>query len=141
MFYFFLPAIQFKKSQKCIWKFKKKTVFSFRCKIPAYTNDTYDIQSEFHALLVSQTIPITSKGDHSKCTVNEADDNKTISNNQSTRACSEWVYDRSEFFSTFVTQVRHRAECRLVKVDRRAQEVSKVKTDHQICVKCRIADF
>ncbi|XP_025098394.1 organic cation transporter protein-like [Pomacea canaliculata] len=75
-----------------------------RCKIPGYTNDTYDIQSEFHALLVSQTIPITSKGDHSKCTVNEADDNKTISNNQSTRACSEWVYERSEFFSTFVTQ-------------------------------------
>ena len=79
-----------------------------RCKIPGYTNDTYDIQGLHHAWLVNQTIPMTADGDYTKCTVYDVilyDDGLSAAT-RTQRDCDEWVYDKSVFTETLTSQVR-----------------------------------
>ncbi|GFO15327.1 organic cation transporter protein [Plakobranchus ocellatus] len=117
---------------------------SYRCKIPAYTNDTYKIQSSIHEDLVNMSIPLDSSSAQtasstafSKCFVysdvlratqkqsdlwtsaegalssslwRAAAMNMTSGSNgkperqRETEECHEWVYDKSEFDSTAMTE-------------------------------------
>nr|XP_022308955.1 organic cation transporter protein-like [Crassostrea virginica] len=62
-----------------------------RCKIPFYENDTFATQSEDHIAAINRTIPISSDGKYSSC---------TIFVNGTEQKCSEWVYDYSIFLRT-----------------------------------------
>ena len=70
---------------------------AFRCKIPWLPNDTYAIQSDAHASIVNDTIPLMADGTYDSCHV-------TI--NGSTHTCSGWVFDNSVFTNTARSQVR-----------------------------------
>ncbi|XP_064619847.1 organic cation transporter protein-like [Lineus longissimus] len=68
---------------------------NFRCAIPGFLNDTYATQGDKHAELINFTIPAE---DNCHIYVNRTEDNF----NQ-TAACDGWVYDKSVFVSTAVT--------------------------------------
>ena len=76
----------------------------YRCAIPDYENDTYAIQSQFHQQLINATIPPPGDDDedmeYSKCEIYE-DHNGTMV----TTTCNQWVYDKSVFKSTFLSEV------------------------------------
>ncbi|KAK7503320.1 hypothetical protein BaRGS_00005585 [Batillaria attramentaria] len=72
-----------------------------RCKIPGLDNDTYAIQNEAHEVLVSETIPVDKDGAYDDCQM-YTDSEGTFGNG--TYACHAWVYDRSDFVSTVITQ-------------------------------------
>ena len=69
---------------------------AFRCKIPWLPNDTYAIQSDAHASIVNETIPLMADGTYDSCHV-------TI--NGSTQTCFDWVFDNSVFTNTASSQV------------------------------------
>ena len=86
---------------------------SYRCKIPGYHNDTYEIQNEYHGLLVNKTIPVTGKdnnGDHvyESCLYNKIDNATNGSVTHVQDACETWVYDKSIYESTFASEVREK---------------------------------
>ncbi|KAK3098244.1 hypothetical protein FSP39_017573 [Pinctada imbricata] len=66
-----------------------------RCKIPWLPNDTYEIQDEYHASVVNNSIPISSDGQYEEC---------TIIVNGSEQRCVAWVYDQSVFTETVISQ-------------------------------------
>ncbi|ESP01377.1 hypothetical protein LOTGIDRAFT_230670 [Lottia gigantea] len=70
-----------------------------RCALPGYDNDTYQIQDDYHSYLINQSIP-----SHSSCMLR----NQSIDQNGNLTSreykCQSWVYDKSEFFSSFVTE-------------------------------------
>ncbi|KAK7503322.1 hypothetical protein BaRGS_00005587, partial [Batillaria attramentaria] len=72
-----------------------------RCKLPGLDNDTYAIQNEAHEALVSETIPVDKDGAYDDCQM-YTDSEGTFGNG--TYACHAWVYDRSDFVSTIITQ-------------------------------------
>ena len=69
---------------------------AFRCKVPWLPNDTYAIQSDAHASIVNETIPLMADGTYDSCHV-------TI--NGSTQTCVDWVFDNSVFTNTASSQV------------------------------------
>lgn len=77
----------------------------FRCKIPGYENDTYEIQGGYHQSLVDLYIPLSTdksfKGIYDKCNV-KSFMNKT---NFTVEQCNEWVYSKQYFQSTIITEV------------------------------------
>ncbi|RMZ96378.1 organic cation transporter -like [Brachionus plicatilis] len=81
---------------------------SFRCKIPGFANDTYEIQNENHQSLIDKFIPFLSdksfKGIYEGCTV-KTFMNSSSSNNFTINYCSEWVFSKEYFESTLVTEV------------------------------------
>ena len=90
-----------------------------RCKIPALSNDTYEVQGEGHQILINHYIPWKKTDDDwslSQCNVYTID-NETAYNewsqplNVSKTSCSQWVYDTSVFQSTFITKVRGWGHC------------------------------
>lgn len=80
----------------------------FRCKIPSYENDTYEIHNEHHQGLVEKFIPTLNdksfKGIYEKCNIklylNNSSKNFTLSQ------CNEWVFSKEYFESTLVTEVK-----------------------------------
>lgn len=79
---------------------------SFRCKIPAYENDTYEIQDNYHQSLIDMYIPISGdkslKGIYEKCKIKSY---QNTSNNFTLNQCTEWVYSKQYFQSTLITEV------------------------------------
>ncbi|RMZ92891.1 organic cation transporter -like, partial [Brachionus plicatilis] len=77
---------------------------NFRCKIPGYENDTYEIQNDYHQSLVDNYIPLLSdqsfKGIYDKCNI-KSFPNK---NNFSLDQCNEWVYSKQYFQTTLITE-------------------------------------
>ncbi|CAC5357793.1 SLC22A4_5 [Mytilus coruscus] len=69
----------------------------FRCALPGWSNDTYEIQNEAHRLMVNLMIPNSTDETlkYSQC--------ELIKNNVSA-ACNQWVYDKSIFKSTFTRE-------------------------------------
>ncbi|XP_021380019.1 organic cation transporter protein-like isoform X2 [Mizuhopecten yessoensis] len=76
-----------------------------RCAIPGYPNDTYDIQSPSHEVLVSRLVPLSTDETlkYVQCELfarsYDGDDNSTKK-----VACSSWVYDTSVFINTFTSE-------------------------------------
>ncbi|KAK6170919.1 hypothetical protein SNE40_019202 [Patella caerulea] len=71
-----------------------------RCAVPSLSNDTYAIQGTWHQDLINQSIP-SSKDGWSKCNVYSY--NKD--GNRTEVGCNKWVYDQSQYESTFTTEV------------------------------------
>ena len=95
----------------------------YRCAIPGLDNDTFNIQSDVHRQLINLTIPAAEDvgyGPYDGCSIYD-DVNVTSSilylhgnvpgmtsslrsSNRSSRSCSQWVYDQSEFVDTVMTE-------------------------------------
>ncbi|KAK3097593.1 hypothetical protein FSP39_011253, partial [Pinctada imbricata] len=83
------------------------------CKIPGYSNDTYQVQSPYHQRLVNLHIP--NSEDHTKdyeeCDVFTFDQslitsqNSSRPNNATKTKCSSWVYSDEDFDQTFVSEM------------------------------------
>ncbi|KAH9508656.1 hypothetical protein Btru_049547 [Bulinus truncatus] len=85
-----------------------------RCKLPNYPNDTYEIQSDYHAHLINISIPPNDADatGYSECLV-YSDVNSTLAtngfwsnstNSRATQICKEWVFDKSEYDLTAIEQ-------------------------------------
>ena len=91
----------------------KQNVYGFRCQIPAMSNDTYVIQDDRHRALVNKTVPEDENAEHdyAQCTVFKDWNDTQLTNGTRTGnvvPCDAWVYDWTEFDSSFITQVVHR---------------------------------
>ena len=85
-------------------------LFFSRCAIPGLDNDTFEIQNSQHEILVRKFIPESSNEQHEYDTCHVFTGNNSYGNDSrpisaSKIACSQWVYDETNFKSTFVTQV------------------------------------
>ncbi|XP_046542550.1 organic cation transporter protein-like [Haliotis rubra] len=81
----------------------------YRCKILTLPNDTYKIQSLYHASLVNQSVPMEIADEsesYASCSLYDVTNSSTTSQgtNQSQITCHRWVYDQSTFTSTVITQ-------------------------------------
>ena len=77
-------------------------LFNFRCAIPGYVNDTYEVQGEFHHRLINESIPFTTEGEYEKCQLYvNGGSNLTVK----TESCTSWVYDKSSFTDTLGAKV------------------------------------
>ena len=79
--------------------------FCYRCAIPDLTNDTYEVQSEDHAKLIKEYIPekiVEGKPVYSKCHLYV---NKSSLGNETLGQCNSWVYDKSIFKATIISDV------------------------------------
>nr|KAI8742205.1 organic cation transporter protein [Biomphalaria glabrata] len=76
---------------------------SFRCAIPDYPNDTYEVTSVDHELKLNRSIP---PGDfcHILVTSNSTFDENNRPMNASLAKCNRWVFDTSVFTSTIASQ-------------------------------------
>ena len=83
--------------------------YSFRCKIPGYPHDTYDIHSEEHRTLVNTSIPLKENDDgeleYDKCSYYVVNVSDVSAGRAGKRECDSWVYDKSIFKSTFTAEV------------------------------------
>ncbi|XP_071114400.1 organic cation transporter protein-like [Haliotis cracherodii] len=73
-----------------------------RCALPGYDNDTYAIQSEYHNDLINSTIPYSFQdGDviYDQCHVFT-----NASGTMTMVRCNRWVYDKSLFLQTAVSE-------------------------------------
>ncbi|KAK6169202.1 hypothetical protein SNE40_020298 [Patella caerulea] len=71
-----------------------------RCAVPSLSNDTYAIQGSWHEYLINQSIP-SSKDGWSKCTIY----NYTEDGNKTEVKCNKWVYDKSQYDNTFMSEL------------------------------------
>ncbi|XP_045198044.2 organic cation transporter protein-like [Mercenaria mercenaria] len=83
-----------------------------RCAIPGYINDTYAAKNGDHAhlVLINRTIPTLGSGDdmnYDQCHLlnasNYDNDNRPV--NASKYACKNWVYDKTDFEETLVSEL------------------------------------
>ncbi|XP_059172152.1 organic cation transporter protein-like [Physella acuta] len=79
-----------------------------RCKLPGYTNDTYEVQGPHHQYLINLTIPPGEDGAglYSECYV-YSDVNGTghnVTSQRGTSHCSEWVFEKTEFDNTIIEE-------------------------------------
>ena len=80
----------------------------FRCKLPNYENDSYEIQSDYHQQLVDKYVPFDKNNsllnELDKCKLYEFNNiNDTFSN--STYTCDSWVFSRKYYHKTIVNDV------------------------------------
>ena len=77
------------------------------------SNDTYVIQDDRHRALVNKTVPEDENAEHgyAQCTIFKDWNDTQLTNGTRTGdvvPCDAWVYDWTEFDSSFITQVVHR---------------------------------
>ena len=95
----------------CIFNFVKTLLVHFRCAIPGWPGDTYEVQSSEHQDAINTTIPVElvdGEPTFSSCLifVNLSASLEVNANmSYSTVACTDWVYDKSVFEFTAVSQV------------------------------------
>ena len=86
-----------------------QNVFLFRCKIPGYANDTWEIHSEEQRELVKRYIPPSDSYPYDRCHIyafiNDSHRHEHTGANRSEVKCNEWVYDTSVFETTFTKRV------------------------------------
>ena len=107
------PSVLYSISQKNLLVYNRsiiKGLFFSRCAIPGLDNDTFEIQNSQHEILVRKFIPESSNEQHEYDTCHVFTGNNSYGNDSrpisaSKIACSQWVYDETNFKSTFVTQV------------------------------------
>ncbi len=84
-------------------------LLSYRCAIPGYDNDTFNVQSESHARLINATIPYVTRDGKiqlDRCHIYHDVANGTSEGaNHTVVGCQKWVYDKSVFESTVSTEV------------------------------------
>ena len=90
----------------------KQNVYGFRCQIPAMSNDTYVIQDDRHKALVNKSVPEDENAEHgyTQCTIFKDWNDTQFTNGTRTGdvvPCDAWVYDSTEFGSSFIAQVVH----------------------------------
>ena len=81
----------------------------YRCAIPGYDNDTFEVQNEAHQQLINTTIPVSEDepGKYDQCHTMDANSlqyGDTIFNSKITK-CSSWVYDTSSYTKTIGIEV------------------------------------
>lgn len=77
-----------------------------RCKIPELDNDTYEIQGDFHRLLIDKYIPLKQDGKYETCLVNVFNSTRLNSNSSFYETnCDEYVYSKKFYEKTLVTDV------------------------------------
>ncbi|XP_060578137.1 organic cation transporter protein-like [Ruditapes philippinarum] len=86
----------------------------YRCRIPFFTNDTFETQGRRQEVFVNKTIPMVVEGDdmsaYSQCEIYKTSLSTSYSalnmppSNTSTEQCNKWVYDSSVLKDTFITQ-------------------------------------
>lgn len=92
-----------------------RNISNSRCAIPGYPNDTYAIQGKFHQQLINRTIPPytgdKAEMDYDQCRIYSISNISTFDsfnrpdNNTKTKECQTWVYDKTVFESTFLSEV------------------------------------
>jgi hypothetical protein len=92
--------------RKLVW-FTYECVI-FRCAVSE--NDTFAIQSPQHELLINRSVPPSEfplLSTYSKCNLYSYHSNNDSNPEDSRfiRKCSKWVYEQTDFHSTFVTEV------------------------------------
>ena len=80
-------------------------ILACRCALPGYDNDTYEVQSEAHQLLINRTIPSLSDGTYDKCHLRVFSISGDVFSNSTNVPCNAWVYDTSTFTSTLGAKV------------------------------------
>ena len=96
----------------CVWLI---TFYHFRCAIPGFQNDSYEVQSEAHQQLINSSIPPSSDGTgrYDKCHLHASQvsgngaNNMKVENNMTVIPCNSWVYDTTIFRSTLASKVFH----------------------------------
>ncbi|XP_067675805.1 organic cation transporter protein-like [Haliotis asinina] len=76
-----------------------------RCAIPGYNNDTYAVQSKYHAELINKTIPFVERDGKLQYDQCHLYFSSPGSINRTIIGCNKWVYDKSEFQSTAATEL------------------------------------
>ncbi|KAL4232572.1 hypothetical protein ACF0H5_007262 [Mactra antiquata] len=83
-----------------------------RCNIQNLENDTFEVQGQWHQLMINQSIPLVKDDSdnlvYATCDLysnnqNTGYDSNGIPINASKQECDEWVYDKSTFKNTFIT--------------------------------------
>ncbi|XP_046572491.1 organic cation transporter protein-like [Haliotis rubra] len=77
-----------------------------RCALPGIANDTFAIQGPHHELLLNATIPwkiVKGTNVRDPCHIYKED--VLVGKNRTTQECRVWVYDKSIFKSTAVTEL------------------------------------
>ena len=94
------------KSQRFFYMMLMSIIFFDRCAISE--NDTYAIQGPAHQRLVNLSVPPADTPlTYSQCDLYSyhSDNESDPVHSSFVRKCSRWVYDQTDFLSTFVTEV------------------------------------
>ncbi|XP_053397695.1 organic cation transporter protein-like [Mercenaria mercenaria] len=100
-------------STKHMLKIFDKVFLNSRCKLPRIDNDTYEVQGKWHEILINRSIPYVKDDDdvyeYSDCDMFATNPNTSYNDlntpvNTSEKECDKWVYDKSTFKNTFITQ-------------------------------------
>ncbi|XP_045197588.2 organic cation transporter protein-like isoform X2 [Mercenaria mercenaria] len=84
-----------------------------RCNLPTVDNDTYEVQGQWHEILINRSIPLVKDDvgvyEYSDCDMFATNQNTSYNElnmpvNTSEKQCDKWVYDKSTFESTFITK-------------------------------------
>lgn len=101
-FYGTVPNHRLKKKQTPVFFYH----FIFRCRIPSYPNDTYEIQNKYHEQIIDRYIPESKdsfKEKYDTCVLRVF--NQTDKDNSSLVKCNEWVYSKQYFEKTLMSDV------------------------------------
>ncbi|XP_012934953.1 organic cation transporter protein [Aplysia californica] len=85
-----------------------------RCALDGYPNDTYAVQSDFHAQHINQSIPLEEDGQEmvtSSCFIYRAELSLSLnttylgSHGKEKVKCDRWVYDKSQFQRSIIEEL------------------------------------
>jgi hypothetical protein len=84
----------------CCWSVIKYIPPLYRCAIPSYANDTYEVQSDAHLALINASIP-----EGESCTLYDTEQNGSLT----TTKCFQWVYDQTYYSPSVSSEVSQHA--------------------------------